>query len=111
MIVLMMATIAMILTEGISNAAAVAILLPIGYSLGDMTGVGPVMMTLAVTVPAGLVFMLPVGSPPNAISFSAGHYSIKESAQAGWPMNVLGLLVVFAIIVLWWGPVLNVNAW
>jgi sodium-dependent dicarboxylate transporter 2/3/5 len=76
-----------------------------------MTGVGPVMMTLAVTIPAGLVFMLPVGSPPNAISFSAGHYSIREAVQIGWPMNLLGLLALFAIIFLWWGPVLNVNAW
>ena len=110
-IIMMMATGAIVLTEGISNAAAVAILLPIGYSLGDMTGVGPVMMTLAVTIPAGLVFMLPVGSPPNAISFSAGHYSIREAMHIGWPMNLLGLLVLFAVMILWWGFALNVNTW
>ena len=37
--------VAILLTEGISNSAAVAILLPIGFSLGDMTGVNPVMVT------------------------------------------------------------------
>ncbi len=110
-IVMIMAFTAIVLTEGISNSAAVAILLPVGYSLGDVTGVGPVLMTFAVTIPAGLAFLLPVSSPPNAISFSAGHYSIREVVQFGWPMSVVSLLVILAVVVLWWGPVLNVNAW
>ena len=111
MIVLAMATVSIILTEGISNAAAVAILLPIGYSLAEVAGVGPVMITLAVTVPAGLAFILPISSPPNAISFSAGYYGVRDVVRIGWSMNVWGLLVVLAVIVVWWGPVLNVNAW
>jgi len=111
LVVMIMAAAAIVLTEGISNSAAVAILLPIGYSVGDMTGVSPAMMTLAVTIPAGLAFMLPVGSPPNAISFSAGHYSIREMVQIGWPLSLCGLAMLFVVIVLWWGPVLNVNAW
>jgi len=110
-VVMLMATAAILLTEGISNSAAVAILLPVGFSVGDMTGVGPAMITLSVTVPAGLAFLLPVGSPPNAISFSAGHYSIRESIQIGWPLSVGGLLVLFLVILFWWGPVLGVNAW
>lgn len=109
--VMIMATAAIVLTEGISNAAAVAVLLPIGYSVGDMTGVSPVMMTLAVTIPSGLAFLLPVGSPPNAICFASGHYSIRQVVQLGWPLTVCGLLLVLVVIVLWWGPVLNVNAW
>ena len=111
LIVFLMAGVAILLTEGISNAAAVAILLPIGYSLGDMIGVGPVMMTLAVTIPAGLAFLLPISSPPNAISFSAGHYGMREMVQIGWPMNLYGLAVLFLVIIVWWGPVLNVNSW
>ena len=47
-----------LLTEGISNAAAVAILLPIAYSLGEMTGIGPIMMTLAVTLTQLLLIAL-----------------------------------------------------
>ncbi len=110
-IVVLMAACAIVLTEGISNSAAVAVLLPIGYSLGDLIHVGPAMMTLAVTIPAGLAFLLPVGSPPNAISFAAGHYSIRESVAIGWPMSLAGLLVLVAVIVLWWEPVLHVQTW
>lgn len=111
LVVMFMATASMILTEGISNSAAVAIMLPIGYSLGHMTGVGPAMMTMAVTIPAGLAFLLPIGSPPNAICFAAGHYSMRQVITVGWPLNVIGLILVFLLIVAWWGPVLNLNAW
>jgi sodium-dependent dicarboxylate transporter 2/3/5 len=110
-LMMIMATVAVFLTEGISNTAVVAILLPIGYSLGEMTGVGPIMMTLCVTVASGLAFLLPVSSPPNAISFSAGHYSVREVVQLGWPMTVCALIVLYAVIAVWWNLVLNVNAW
>ncbi|MCH7924683.1 MAG: DASS family sodium-coupled anion symporter [Planctomycetes bacterium] len=110
-LMMIMATVAIVLTEGISNAAAVAILLPIGYSLGEMTGVGPIMMTLCVTVASGLAFLLPISSPPNAISFSAGHYSVREVVQLGWPMTVCALIVMYAVIAVWWNMVLHINTW
>lgn len=102
---------AILLTEGISNAAAVAILLPIGYSIGETIGIGPILITFVVTVPAGLAFLLPISSPPNAISFSAGHYGVREVVQLGWPMTIASLLTVLVVMLVWWGPVLNINAW
>ncbi len=108
-ILLVMVAAAMILTEGISNSAAVAILLPIGYSLGAATGIDPVTMTLAVTIPAGLTFLLPVSSPPNAISYSAGHYSIREVIAIGWPMTVCAFVTILVVIVVWWGFVLGMK--
>ena len=44
-------------------------------------------------------------------AFAAGHYDIREVVKIGWPMNLYALLVLFAVIVLWWGPVLSVNTW
>ena len=99
-----------LLTETISNAAAVAILLPIGYSLGEVAGVDPVLTTLAVTIPAGLAFLLPISSPPNAISFSAGHYSVRHMLGMGWPMTILAMIVVVLVMMLWW-PVLGLKVW
>ncbi|MFQ5414165.1 MAG: SLC13 family permease [Phycisphaerae bacterium] len=110
-VVVLMSIMALVLTECISNAAAVAVLLPIGFSLGDMTGVSPTMMTLAVTIPAGLAFLLPISTPPNAISFAAGHYSVREVLQLGWPMSVASLIVLLGVMAVWWHLVLNINAW
>jgi len=108
-ILLILVAAAMLVTEGISNSAAVAILLPIGYSLGSTTGIDPVTVTLAVTIPAGLTFLLPVSSPPNAISYAAGHYSIREVIQIGWPMTMTAYLTTLVVIVAWWGWILGMK--
>ena len=102
------ATAAIVLTEGISNAAAVAILLPIGYSLCESVGVSPVTMTLAVTIPAGLAFSLPISSPPNAICFSAGYYTVREAARRGVIMSAVALLVFIIVMAVYW-PLLNLS--
>ena len=98
----MMATLAVALTECISNSAAVAVLLPIGFSLGETAGVDPVLMTLTVTIGSGLAFLLPISSPPNAISFASGHYTVREVVGFGWPMTVCALLTLLGVMTLWW---------
>lgn len=101
-VLLVMATTAVVLTEGVSNSAAVAILLPIGYSFCGATGVDPVTMTLAVTIPAGLAFSLPISSPPNAICFSAGYYSVRQVVRLGIPMSAAALALFIAMMAWYW---------
>ena len=74
-------------------------------------GIDPVTVTLAVTIPAGLTFLLPVGSPPNAISFSAGHYSIRQAVQLGWPISLSAFGVIVIVVIGWWGAVLGMSIW
>jgi len=81
------------LTESISNSAAVAILLPIGYAICDDQGLSIEVMTLAVTIPAGLAFMLPISSPCNALSYSSGYYSMREAVSIGIYMSVISIVV------------------
>jgi sodium-dependent dicarboxylate transporter 2/3/5 len=78
--------------------------------LGELTGVDPLSMTLAVTITAGLAFSLPISSPPNAISFSAGHYGLREVVQMGWRMNVIAYIVVLIVLAFWW-PLLGHKVW
>ena len=78
----------MLVTEGVSNVAAVAIVLPLAYSVGNIYGINPIIITLSVALPGGLAFTLPMGSPPNAIAFSSGFYRVKDVVK-------LGLLLMF----------------
>lgn len=108
LILALMGTTAIILTEGISNSAAVAILLPIGYSLCEAASIDPITMTLAVTIPAGLAFSLPISSPPNAICFSAGYYTIRDVARRGIVMSAAALVVFLLTMTFYW-PMLNLG--
>jgi len=107
-VVLILSLVAKLLTEGISNAAAVAVLLPLAFSLGDDFGISPVVMTFVVAVPAGLAFCLPIGTPPNAICYSAGYYRVRDAVRVGLFLNVISW-VLFALLIKFYWPLIGLQ--
>ncbi len=94
--------VAVFLTEGISNVAVVAILMPIGVSLSKSLGVDPRIITMMIAVPSGLAFMLPMGTPPNAIAFSSGFVGIRDMIKVGFVLNAISLILFFGLIQIYW---------
>lgn len=79
MVITVISLISLLLTECISNAAVIAILLPIGISLAKSMGIDHLrVMTLA-----GLAYCLPMGTPVNAIVYSSGFLSSREMIKDG----------------------------
>jgi sodium-dependent dicarboxylate transporter 2/3/5 len=97
------AVVSMILTEAMSNAAVVALVLPIAFELGDtVPGVTPLVMVFAVALPAGLAFSLPIGTPPNAIAYSARYHRLRDSLRVGVIMNLTALTTFLLIAKYYW---------
>ena len=93
---------AIFLTEAIANSAVVLFLLPVALTLSSKFNVSPKVMTLCVAVPSGLAYMLPIGSPPNAICYSSGFYTIKEVAKAGFIMNIIAIIILLIALKFYW---------
>lgn len=89
MVITVISLISLLLTECISNAAVIAILLPIGLSLAKTMGMDPKIITLAVALPAGLAYCLPMGTPANAIVYSSGFLKSREMILPG--MLIMGI--------------------
>ncbi len=83
-----MALVTLLLTETVSNAAAVAILLPIAIPLGEAAGMNVVSTTLAVAIIAGFSFVLPMGTPANALVYSTGYVRLHRMIRRGIVMSV-----------------------
>ncbi len=97
------AVVSMILTEAMSNAAVVALVLPIAFELGDtVPGVTPLVMVFAVALPAGLAFSLPIGTPPNAIAYSARYHRLRDSVRVGVIMNLTALTTFLLVAKYYW---------
>ncbi len=95
--------ISIVLTEAMSNAAVVALVLPIAFELLETgTGLSPVAAVFAVAVPAGLAFTLPIGTPPNAIAYSARYHRLRDSLKAGILLNIIALLTFLLIARFYW---------
>ncbi|MEW6242984.1 MAG: DASS family sodium-coupled anion symporter [Bacillota bacterium] len=99
---LLVSTSATFLTEAISNTAVVAILMPVTLELSARTGLDPRVATYALATAAGLSFMLPMGTPPNAIAYASGFLTVREAVKYGLALNLLSLAVFVVMALLYW---------
>ncbi|MDP3971136.1 MAG: DASS family sodium-coupled anion symporter [bacterium] len=95
-------------TEVMSNAAVVAMLMPVALSIALTYNLNPIGIAFIIAVPAGFAFMMPMGSPPNALAYSANFYTLKDTIRAGIFMNIIAL-VIFIIGALVWWPLVGVS--
>lgn len=82
------------LTELTSNTATAQILLPILASLSVELNISPLLLMIPATISASFAFMLPVGTPPNAVVFTSRQLKISDMAKAGVLINFVGIAVV-----------------
>lgn len=108
LLVVILSGMALFITEAISNAAAVVILVPLSFGFVAHTGLSPEVMTMIVTIPTGLAFCLPVGTPPNAIAFSSGYYHVKDSLGVGLILKFIAWAVFLLSVRFYW-PLLGMG--
>ena len=63
---------------------------------GVAVGIGADPMTLLIPAAfaATCAFMLPVGTPPNAIVFGTGAVTIAQMARGGFVLNIVGIMLI-----------------
>ena len=105
---IIIAVLAKLLTEGVSNVACVAIILPVALSLCPSMGISPKVMVYFVAVSSGLAFILPISSPPNAIAYSSGYYEIKRIIKPGLMLNILTLIIFVLAAIIYW-PIIGLS--
>lgn len=77
-----------------SNSATAAAFLPVMGSVAIGMGEDPLQLAIPVAVAASCVFMLPVGTPPNAIVYGSGVFSIPQMVKAGIWLNLFFTLLI-----------------
>jgi sodium-dependent dicarboxylate transporter 2/3/5 len=85
-----------------SNTASAGIFLPIAIGIGVSTGVSPVILAVVVGIATSLDFMLPVGTPPNAIAYSTGKVTMGDLIRAGALLDLVGALITIGLASLLW---------
>ena len=91
------ASVIIFLTEVTSNTATAAAFLPLLGALAMAQEVSPLLLTVPAAIAASCAFMMPVATPPNAIVFSSGHMQISDMIKAGFALNLMGIVVVTLI--------------
>ena len=89
----------LMLTELTSNTATAATFLPISAAIAVSLGQNPMLFAVPTALAATCSYMLPVGTPPNAIVFGSGMVRLPQMARAGMLMNLA--LVPIIVGLLW----------
>ena len=97
-----------LLTEGMSNAAVIAVLLPVGIGIAGKFNIDPKIITYAIAIPAGLAFCFPMSTPANAIAVSSGYITTKDMTKAGILMMIIAWIVFIIVAKVYW-PMVGVK--
>jgi solute carrier family 13 (sodium-dependent dicarboxylate transporter), member 2/3/5 len=85
------------LSEVASNTATASILLPVLASAAPQLGLSAGTAMFAATLAASFGFMLPAGTPPNAVVFSSGYIPVTAMVKAGLAVDLVGSLVIAVV--------------
>ena len=93
-LVLVITTAVIFLTELTSNTATAATFLPVIGGVAVGIGQDPLLLTIPVALAATSAFMLPVATPPNAIVFGTGYVNIGSMVKGGIWLNLVAILLI-----------------
>jgi sodium-dependent dicarboxylate transporter 2/3/5 len=93
-LVLVITTVSLFLSELMSNVAQVIVFAPVVSSLADSLGMNPLLLGIPMTLAASCASMLPMGTPPNAIVFASGHIRLRQMTKAGFVMNIVSIILI-----------------
>lgn len=106
MLLAVFGTVALIMSNFLSNTVTASLLIPLAISLGTsgiLEGVfGMVMIGLVIALSASFAMVLPISTPPNAIAVSTGMVQTKNMINSGAIIGVIGLILVILLSVIYW---------
>jgi sodium-dependent dicarboxylate transporter 2/3/5 len=77
-----------------SNVATAATFLPVLAALAATTDYAALTLLAPAAMAASAAFMMPVGTPANAIVFATGQVSLRQMILAGALINVMAIVVI-----------------
>ncbi len=88
----------MLLTEVITNSAAVAIAFPIAMALGIQLGIDPMPLFVTICIAASASFSSPIGYQTNLIVQGIGGYNFKDYVRIGIWLNIITFIISVLLI-------------
>lgn len=93
-LILIVTTTVIFLTELTSNTATAAAFLPVVGTVAVVLTGEPLVFVIPATIAASCAFMLPVATPPNAVVYGSGFITLPEMARAGIYLNLVFILII-----------------
>ena len=93
---------AALITQAMSNAAAMVLIVPIAVDTAQALGANHLTFTMAVVIGAATSFLTPIGHKANVLVFGPGGYHFFDYARVGALLTVILLIVSMIFLPLFW---------
>ena len=93
-VVILIVSITMIISNTMSNSATATIFIPIVASIATLNNWPPLPILAGITLSCSLAFLLPMGTPPNALVYEQGKVQTKEMVKNGIVLTILGIITI-----------------
>jgi sodium-dependent dicarboxylate transporter 2/3/5 len=91
-------------SEFAGNTALATAVMPIAAAIAGPLGVHPYLLVFPAAMAASYAFMMPMGTPPNAIVFSPGMLRVSQMAKAGFILNIAAICLI-SMLAYWLLPI------
>lgn len=100
-IVILIIGLVMFMSNVKSNTSTAAIFIPIVANMAILNNWSPLPILFGITVATSFAFLLPMGTPPNALVYEKGNISIKDMFVNGIVLNfiAIALISIFTIFI------------
>lgn len=106
-IVLAVVVLMVVLTEFTSNTAIATLFMPIMVSVAGALKLSPIGLMMVASLGSSLAFMMPAGTPPNAIAFASGYVTMRQMIKVGFWLNLASIITITLFGYFWipivWG--------
>jgi len=90
------------ITNFMSNTATAALMAPLALPIALASGISPLPITMGIAMSASCCFLTPIATPPNTIVLGPGRYNFTDYIKAGWPLQLISLIMCWLLIPLIW---------
>lgn len=103
LVIVIIGSIAVLVTMVASNTGAAVILIPIAIPLATGLGIDPLLVVMVIAIAVSMDFALPTGTPPSTIAYSTGKVEMREMITTGLIVDLIAILVLTFVVVWLWG--------
>ena len=98
---LIIALTGVIVTGFATNTGSAAILIPVVVPLAPLLGVNPVILAILLAVVISYDLIVPVGTPPNTISYGTGYITVIDMVKPGIIISGIAVLLFSLLGMIW----------
>ena len=91
-----------LVTNTMSNGAAVAVLGPISLNMASTAGESPLVLGFITAISSAFAYLTVIGTPACTIVYASGYLKTTDFIKVGWKMAIMSTCILLAFAAFYW---------